>query len=71
MSSTGESDEEVNSHLTVYMMVRFAYLRLANLVNFLDSDSRNVSQWDQIDARLADVAKINDVNYTNRYVRID
>ena len=64
-SKTGKTNEEVDEKITTMMKVRIAHLRLATVVNFLDSDARHVSQWDQIDTRL-ELLRQQPANYTKQ-----
>ena len=51
-TKTGYTDDTINETIDTLTKIRIGYLRLATVVNFLDLDSRNVSQWDQIDSQL-------------------
>ncbi|KNZ55272.1 hypothetical protein VP01_2723g2 [Puccinia sorghi] len=55
--------------ITVMLKVRIAHLRLATVANFLDSKSRHVSQWDQIDSQL-ELLRQQPANYTKHWHRL-
>ncbi|KAA1110411.1 hypothetical protein PGT21_020825 [Puccinia graminis f. sp. tritici] len=61
---SGVSDADVDRRVPPLLKIRFAYLRLATLQNFLDPLARNLSQWEVIDARLRDNLALT-VNFTN------
>ncbi|KAA1128586.1 hypothetical protein PGTUg99_007712 [Puccinia graminis f. sp. tritici] len=46
------SDAQVDEELGPALKVRFAYMRLATIENYMDPNARNTSQWDTIDAQL-------------------
>ncbi|KAI7945211.1 hypothetical protein MJO28_010906 [Puccinia striiformis f. sp. tritici] len=66
---TGLQDEEIDEAITPLLKVHIAFLRLATIANFLDLDMRNVSQWDQIDARLAQM-RLHPILYTKHWHRL-
>ncbi|KAA1134478.1 hypothetical protein PGTUg99_001699 [Puccinia graminis f. sp. tritici] len=47
-----KSDAQVDEELGPALKVRFAYMRLATIKNYMDPNARNTSQWDTIDAQL-------------------
>ncbi|KAA1100013.1 hypothetical protein PGT21_027705 [Puccinia graminis f. sp. tritici] len=46
------SDDLIDAKITSQQRVRFAYLRLATIENYMDPNCRNVSQWETIDSQL-------------------
>ncbi|KAA1111796.1 hypothetical protein PGT21_012573 [Puccinia graminis f. sp. tritici] len=44
---------QIDAEIDPTLKVRFAYLRMATISNYMDPNMRNVSQWDTIDAQLA------------------
>ncbi|EHS64756.1 uncharacterized protein PGTG_22475 [Puccinia graminis f. sp. tritici CRL 75-36-700-3] len=44
---------QIDGEIDPTLKVRFAYLRMATISNYMDPNMRNVSQWDTIDAQLA------------------
>ncbi|KAI9618990.1 hypothetical protein KEM48_006460 [Puccinia striiformis f. sp. tritici PST-130] len=66
---TGLQDEEIDEAITPLLKVHIAFLRLATIANFLDLDMRNVSQWDQIDARLAQM-RLHPILYTKQLLSL-
>ncbi|KAA1090877.1 hypothetical protein PGT21_016777 [Puccinia graminis f. sp. tritici] len=46
------SDAQVDEELGPALKVRFAYMRLATIENYMDPNACNTSQWDTIDAQL-------------------
>jgi hypothetical protein len=63
------SDEEVNATLQPrpLLRIRFAFMRLATIHNFVETADRNISQWDQMDQILQQMRRL-PVNYTRRQV---
>ncbi|KAA1073521.1 hypothetical protein PGT21_014434 [Puccinia graminis f. sp. tritici] len=60
---------EVQEQVRFPVRIRIAYLRLQTLFNLLDPDSRNVSQWDQIDNQLI-FNRDRPMSYTNSWHRL-
>ncbi|KAA1123803.1 hypothetical protein PGTUg99_020936 [Puccinia graminis f. sp. tritici] len=58
------SDEQIDEKITSQQRVRFAYLRLATIENYMDPNCRNVSQWETIDSQL-EGNRHQIVDYTN------
>ncbi|EHS62863.1 uncharacterized protein PGTG_22710 [Puccinia graminis f. sp. tritici CRL 75-36-700-3] len=58
------TDEQIDEKISPQQRVRFAYIRLATIENFLDPNCRNISQWDTMDAQLESNRR-EIMNYTN------
>ncbi|KNZ60183.1 hypothetical protein VP01_159g2 [Puccinia sorghi] len=65
-NKTGKNNDQVDDKITVMLKVHITHLRLATVANFLDSKSRHVSQWDQIDLQL-ELLRQQLANYTKHW----
>jgi hypothetical protein len=58
------SDDQIDEKITPQQRVRFAYLQLATIDNYMDPNCWNVSRWETIDSQL-EANRRQIVNYTN------
>jgi hypothetical protein len=63
------SDEQIDKLLEPrpLLRVRFAFMRMATIINHFENADRNISQWDQMDRILAKLRRL-PVNYTKQSV---
>ncbi|PLW21684.1 hypothetical protein PCANC_03190 [Puccinia coronata f. sp. avenae] len=71
MNASTLSNEEIDAllHPRPLLRTRFAFMRLQTIHNYLELDSRNVSQWDQMDRHLLQLRGL-PVNYTRSWQRL-